>query len=239
VTSCRDEVPLPAACCYTFRPSEGDRDAGRERRPFWLYLTHGLTQWPSREARRAARDSGNKCSGAGVEFGLMTDEPAPWAVSLLCRVRAFEHESRAHGRRPFERGDRIPFEFESLEPGKERWAIGGADGPSADAVGSARSLVFWPYLSPYATFTTESGTFEIRIATTISGPELALAQETSSCHALLLLDWAGVGQVSRPRRPSVTELPGWEKRWDEISVMPFEDAKQALRQIARRGKHPT
>src|SRR5690348_1360480 len=71
------DLPLPGACIYTFPPNEGDEAAGRERRPHWLYMTHGLAQWLTRAEANKARESGNRASGTGYEFGMMCDAPSP------------------------------------------------------------------------------------------------------------------------------------------------------------------
>ena len=219
------EVPLPGTCVYTFPPTEGDEVAGRERRGGWLYLTHGLAQWLNAADRDAARRVGNRASGTGVEFALLVDEPAGWASPLLAWIMKYVHRGT-----PINAGDRVPFQFESLTPGDERWVVGSVDGdpPPAD---QTRALVFWRYLSPYGTFTTSTGTFEVRVATTVTGPEWELAKQTSSCHLLLLLDWAGIGQRSLPGRASVTERQGWEQAWARIAQLPFEIAKDELRAL--------
>jgi hypothetical protein len=226
------EVPLPSACCYVFPPNRGHRQADRESREYWLYATHGLTQWPNRKVMNAARTANSTASGGGVEFGIISDDESPWAPGLLARIMKIEHSSRTTGARPFERGDRIPFYFESLEPGRTNWVIGGLDAPDSTPADRTRALIFWPYLSRYATFTTETGTFELRIVTMVTAAEWAMAQETSSCHVLLMLGWAGIGQHCRPGRPCITELPGWEEQWAVIGQMPFEETKAALRKIA-------
>lgn len=232
----RKRVPLPGACAYVFPPNADDATAGRERRDHWLYATHGMAQWLTPAALAAARAREDAASGLGFEFALVLDDATPWAHGLLHHLVQIDCEKVAAGERRFERGDRIAFYFTSLRKGDTLWTIGGFDGPDGDQVGTTRSLMFWPYLSPYATFTTETGTFELRVATFITGEELALAQETSSCHLLLMLEWAGVGQRSRPERRSLTEFDGWERRWADISQMPLDEAKAALRAIARRRK---
>jgi len=218
---------LPGACAYTFPPNEGDADVGREKRPAWLYASHGLAQWLSAEDMRAARDRGVKTAGSGFELGLLLDEEAPWAPGLLERLVLYAHRVKT-----ISSGDRFPFWFERIEGGAVRYSMGDGSGEVNPAPADlTRALVFWRYLSPFGTFTTSTGTFEIRMATTITGPEWELAKKTSSCHLLLLLNWAGVGQRSIPGRQCVTQRAGWEDSWSEIRTIPFEMTKARLRAL--------
>jgi hypothetical protein len=151
---------------------------------------------------------------------------------------AYDRKQRAAGGRGMRPGDRMPFQFEAIEEGDFRWIIGG-DSNDANAVADAtRSLVFWQYLSAFGTFTTSTGSFELRVATTITGEELKLAKATSSCHLLLLLEWAGVGQRSVPGRACATRRPGWERAWAEIAELPFEETKRRLSELAKRRMFP-
>jgi hypothetical protein len=223
------DVPLPGACVYTFRPNEGSAAGDRESRKQWLYMTHGLSQWPSASAMAEARSRGNRLAGGGVEYALVFDEASDWAPGLLRWVMKY-----VHGQRPINAGDRVPFQFESLEPGDVRWAIGVSDAGDPCAADDTQALVFWRYLSPFGSFTSPFGEFEMRVATTITAPEWELAKATSSCHLLLLLEWAGIGQRSVPGRPSVTERPGWEEEWTMLGTLPFAEAKNRLQKLWRR-----
>lgn len=221
------QVPRPGACAYTFRPCEGGVDSGRESRRTWLYVSHGLAQWLTRAEMVAARERGSRASGSGVEFGLLFDSPADWTPGLLSWIMKYVHAERM-----INPGDRVPFWFESLTPGNVQYWVGAGPGKEDPMPADpTRALVFWRYLSPYGTFTTSTGSFEVRIATTITGQEWELAKQTSSCHLLLLLNWAGIGQKSIPGRTSVTDRPGWAEAWERIKDVPFEDAKEQLRRL--------
>jgi hypothetical protein len=226
-------VPFPGACAYTFPPNDGDPDAGRERRSTWLYTTHGLAQWLNPEDMRSARDRGATTSGTGVEFGLVFDAETPWAPGLLEWIMRYVHEKQM-----FSAGDRVPFWFESIDEGAVKYWVG--DGPGGDdptPADSTRALAFWRYLSPFGSFTTSTGNFEIRIATSITAREWELAKQTSSCHLLLMLNWAGVGQRSIPGRQCVTQCAGWEEAWRTIGTLPFEATKDRLRALWRATSH--
>ena len=222
------EVRLPGACAYTFPPEDGDLDRGREKREHWLYLTHGLTQWGTEKEMRAARASGHRDSGRGYELGMILDEEAPWVPGLLRALMTYAHRAK-----PLNAGDRMPLQFQSGEGGATRWTIGAPDPQDPPPIDETRALVFWRYLSSYGSFTTSTGTFEIRIASTITGREWELAKATSTCHLLLLLCWAGIGQRSIPGRASVTESDGWEQEWKAISALSLEQTKERLRAIWR------
>jgi hypothetical protein len=232
------DVPRPSACAYTFPPRPGDDARGLDPRPAWFYVTHGLAQWLTRAEMTAARVAGNRASGSGHEFALITDRPAPWAVGLLRTLMAYDHERSSNGARGFHPGDRIAFRFTSIHDDDVRYALGGSADDPDPASDDTRSLVFWRYLASHGTFTTATGSFELRVATAVSGAELKLAQATSTCHLLLLLDAAGVGQRTRPGRPCVTRSAGWRAAWDPISTLPFEDAKARLQDLATRWGFP-
>lgn len=220
------DVPLPGACAYTFRPDAGHPVGTRERRDGWLYVTHGLAQWTTRSDMRAAREAGNRKSGSGYEFAMIFDGAQTWVAHLLQKLMTYAHMTC-----PISAGDRFPFEFMRLDPDDTLFGLGGPDPNDPPPADATRALVFWRYLSPYGTFTTSTGSFELRVATTITGPEWELAKETSSCHLLLLLNWAGIGQRSVPSRSSVTDRPGWQEVWSRLRTLPFDDAKAELRAL--------
>lgn len=233
-----EQVPLPSACAYTFPPRPADPARNLPARESWFYATHGLAQWLNPADLAAARRAGNPRAGAGHEFAMITDHPAPWIPELLQSLMAYDHAKRSTSQRGFDPGDRIPFRFESLAPDDVRYALGGDAADPTRAADDTRSLLFWRYLSAHGTFTTASGTFELRVATTITAPELKLAQATSSCHLLLLLDWAGVRQRSIPSRPCTTRLPNWQTAWASIKELPFDNAKERLRHLSLRTDFP-
>jgi hypothetical protein len=224
------EVPLPGACAYTFRPNEGDAAVGRDRRESWMYVSHGLSQWQTRGEVKAARKAGNRATGAGYELGMIAERESPWVPGLLRSLMSYAHKVA-----PLNAGDRMPVAFHSIEPASIRWCTGQPEPGDPPPVDQTRSLVFWRYLSPFGSFTVSTGCFEIRIATAITGSEWELAQATTSCHLLLLLHWAGVGQRTVPGRASVTSRPGWEAAWAEIKDLSFDAARERLRAIWRQG----
>jgi hypothetical protein len=225
------ETKLPGSCAGVFPPNLGDEFKDIERRDYWLYAGNGLAQFLTRKELEAARTKGSRLSGCGYEFAIIVDEPASWAPGLLKWLMTYVRSVKA-----INRGDRFPFCFTSLEPNGVKWAIGGSgeDDDDDPCVDSTRALVFWPYLSRHAAFTTSSGSWEMRIATTVTGAEWELAKITSSCHLLLLLDWAGIGQRTVPGRSCVTEQPGWERVWSILKTLPFDDAKAGLSEIAKK-----
>ena len=233
-----EKVPLPSACAYTFPPRPADTARHLESRPTWFYVTHGFAQWSTPDELAAARRAGNRHSGAGHEFAMIVDRPAPWVPGLLQSFMAYDHAQRSTSQRGFEPGDRIPFRFESLAQDDVRYALGGDARDPRPAADDTRSLLFWRYLSVHGTFTTGTGSFEIRVATTITAAELKLAQTTSSCHLLLLLEWAGIRQRSIPGRACVTQIPDWQSAWAPLSKLPFVDAKARLHQLTTRPGFP-
>jgi len=192
-------------------------------------MTHGLAQWLTRAEAIKARGGGNRASGTGYEFGMISDAPSPWVPSLLEWLMVYVHKEK-----PINAGDRFPFRFRSLEPGSEVWAIGTPEPGDPAPVDNAAALVFWRYLSPFGTFTTSRGSFELRVATTITSAEWKLAKDTSSCHLLLLLHWAGIGQRTLPGRRCDRSHEGSEQAWAESDNLGFEDVKARLRMIWQR-----
>ena len=223
------QVPLPGACAYVFPPNPGGEFTWTERREQWLYATHGLAQFVYKEEWALARDRGASLSGAGYEFAMIVDQPADWIPGLLQWLMAY-----AHGTKPINRGDRFPFCLISRNPGDVNWIIGGSGEDDDACVDAIRALVFWPYLSRYGTFTASTGCWDMRVATAITAPEWELAKATSSCHLLLLLRWAGIGQRTVPGRASVTERPGWETIWSELETLSFVEAKARLAEVANK-----
>jgi hypothetical protein len=186
----------------------------------------------------AARSAGNRLSGSGYEFAMIFDHAADWVPALMKSLMSYDQMRRSAGERGFNPGDRMPFQFESIDEGDVRWALGGDSEDDERAVDETRSLMFWRHLSAFGTFTTSTGDFELRIATTISAAELGLGKATSSCHLLLLLEWAGVGQRSLPGRACVTRHLGWKDAWAEIGELPFDETKRRLAELAKRREFP-
>jgi hypothetical protein len=223
------EMGHPGACVYTFRASP-DAHEFRERREYWMYATHGLSQYLTRDERDAARARGVGQSGSGYEFAMLFDEPVDWIGGLLSWMMSY-----SKGRSPLDVGHRVPFQFHSLELGNVQWAIGMPEPDDPPPVDVTRAILFWRYLSPFGAFTTSTGTFSIRVGTTISGPEWELAKSHTSTHLLLLLQWAGIGQRSIPGRSCVTTRDGWEKAWERIRMLTELQAGQELQRLAMAG----
>jgi hypothetical protein len=232
------DVPLPGACCYTFPPRPVDAVRQVPAQAHWIYGTHGLAQWGTREEMALARQEGDRLSGPGYEFAIIVDQAAPWAPGLLRSLMAYDQKQRAAGGWGMRPGDRMPFQFEAIEEDDTRWMRGGASDDANAASDGTRSLMFWRYLCAFGTITTSTGSFELRVATTITGEELQLAKATSSCHLLLLLEWAGVGQRSVPGRACATQRPGWELAWADIAKLPFDETKRRLGELAKRRIFP-
>ena len=215
------DVRLPGACVFTFRPSDVPVPEGRERRSNWMYVTHGLSQPLS----QADPSRGERVSSYGYEFGMIFDQPVDWVAGLLRWMMIYTQQT------PLNAGDRVPFQFDSLERGSVRWRIGSdpADPKPAD---DTRAIMFWRYLSPFSIFITSTGTCVIRIATTITGAEWELAKKTSTAHVVLLLQWAGFGQRSVAGRSCVTSLQGWQSAWDELKSLSQATAEERLQKLS-------
>jgi hypothetical protein len=227
------ESGLPGACVYTFRPF-AETHGSRELRDYWMYVTHGLTQFLSRSDMAAERAKGNRLSRSGFEFAMLFDEPVYWVTGLLRWMMSY-----SQGPTPLGVSHRVPFQFHSLEPKDVRWAIGVPDEGDPPQVGATRAIIFWRYLSPFSSFTTSTGAFTIRVGTTISGEEWELAKAQTSAHLLLLLQWAGIGQRSIPNRPSVTDRDGWQDAWGEIRSLTELQAGERLQGLSTAGSRHT
>ncbi|MBI1889414.1 MAG: suppressor of fused domain protein [Burkholderiales bacterium] len=88
------ETAIPGFAFLRFPPSEG--------RPFWLYITHGLSQ-PSEPEESEKRDQ-ERLSGFGIEFALATRVEEAWPFTMLEALTSYALQ----GIKPVLPWDRVP-----------------------------------------------------------------------------------------------------------------------------------
>ncbi len=106
-----------------------------------------------------------------------------------------------------------PFLFELLPSGTGR-------------VTGTAALALWPLL-PEQTLAGADRLLVLQ-ATTISEPELALAEATSTAHLLLLLTRLGVGRRSDPLRPCATRHARFAAEWERTARLPYAEVVALL-----------
>ncbi len=213
----RVDMIIPGACCLSFPP-------GGSERPHWLYLTLGLSQplTPTKDDRGP--------SAYGWEFGFLAREASDWAPEALYEILSYWMETKNR----IDVAHRVPMAF-YREGHESRLAPYLRDLEPADQFhpfGEIRALVFWPYLHFPGQFQTSTGHFGILIGTAITADELALAQQSSSAHLLLLLSRAGIGQISDLQRRSVTAASNFQDQWQAIKGLSENEARAILSRSA-------
>ena len=212
-----DDVTIPGGCCLVFRPASGRQD--------WLYVSLGLSLPPDGRRPNAARPEAVP-SPYGVEIGMLVREPADWVAPVIRQVMWY-----VRARRPVGAGDRMPFGFERRADGTLLASIGEVSGAENPVFGNTRALVFWPFPEGPSNFTADGGTFDLLVATSITGAEWEMARHRSSEHLLLLLRLAGVGQRTEPGRGSVTSDPRWADAFHRVHRMTRDEAARELGEI--------
>lgn len=212
------EVRVPGACGMLFPPQP-------PRRTEWLTLSHGLTQPVSPDEVKSA----DSPSGYGWEFAVLSKAKPMWAVALLYQVITYLRQTR----RRIDAGHRVPFTF-AIDRDVQVVAKLGKPAHHDSTFGGIRALLFWPYLQYPTGFTTRTGSFGILVGTGITEAEWQLAKETSSPHMLLLLCEAGVGQVTDPKRATITESGRWASEWLRIRSMTPTEVDRRLADCYKR-----
>lgn len=206
-----EELGLGGACAMCFPPS-GERG-------HWLYVTHGLTQPENADEVKAKQAAGDPRSGYGLELALALPESASWAPPLLMQMMAHVTQGNV-----IEAGTRLAVAGKQGEKGPEPWYEAGRGVPNISFW-----ALYWPLLDGPKEYQTATGTFRILALTLVTPEEFVLARKTSTAHMLLLLLRAGMGQVSRPGRPTLTRDPKWAELWNSIAAMDAAAVTRALR----------
>lgn len=196
-------VLIPGGCCLTCPPTTDDMPPA-DAHADWAYATLGLTQPLTAKEAEALRDADPRTTGYGSEFAMCLVEPAEWPARVLRQLMWYV---RAHA--PINAGDRMPFGAERTPEGTVDANIGDQEAEGVVLLGSMRALLFWPNLRNRSSFTTSTGTFDVLVATAISGAEWEFAQALSSEHLLLLLYRCGIGQRSDLTRDDVVTGHRW------------------------------
>jgi len=205
---------IPGGCALVFPPVLPER-------PDWLTISHGLTQPLNPPATYPSNDA----SGYGYEFGFLNKSHASWCRDALWLLMTYLRQSRSS----IERGHRLPMWF-SPDTNHSHMVNLGKPPQTKDTnpFGGMRAIIFWPYMSYPAGFTTSTGYFSILVGTTITESEWELAKATSSSHLLLILFEAGIGQASYLSRASITDCDIWRKRSEEIRDLPSNVVDEML-----------
>jgi hypothetical protein len=209
-------IRVPGGCAMTFLVDCDNTVA-------YLTLGHGLTQPVSiREMNSAYAGR----SGYGYEYGLLTRDISEWRFDVLYQLMTYIRQSG----RNVEAGHRIPFSFFRAENGTQSVRLGRVSAPNrATSLNNPAAMMFWPYLRRPNELETSTGKFGILIGTLITEAELKLAKDTSTVHVMLLLFRSGVGQLSDPSRPSVTDTTDGANHWSDIKNLTIIEAERSLR----------
>jgi len=197
---------LPGACALTFAPCETRDD--------WLYMTLGLTQpvqWG--------------CESSPWEFCVRTRETAPWAHQLLYDLTTYYLSQQGE----VERGLYLPLVFFSDR--SNRLCVGLTDDTSGlSVVGKMSGLYLWDD-QRHLRFDVSSGAFGLLGALGVRPEEDELAQETTPPHLILLFTELGIDHSLDPHRESVTQIAGFQDRWETIRELSHEDVISRLERV--------
>ena len=205
---------IPGACALCFPPEALGR-------PHWLCLSHGLTQ-PDEPQPPVP----GQWSGYGCEFGIATREKSPWATEILYQLLTYWKSEGL----PIGPGARVPLAFFGQDsPSTIQPRLGMIEGDEpTPPIGEMRALLFWQYRCQPKPLWTSTGYFDLVIATTITQEEWDFAKETSSAHLMLLLERAGIGQLSDLHRSSLTSDPRWQAELETVRSLAEEQALNLL-----------
>ena len=196
---------LPGACALTFGPTSS--------RPYWLYMTLGLTQ--PRENSDCAVD---------WEFCVKTPSQAHWAVQLLFDLTTYLLSVDCH----VGRGLYLPLAFFRDPHGAICAGLtSAAQSPELVAEGLIRGLYLWPDSDAF-TFEVSSGAFGLMSAIGVTDDEDQLAQQATPPHLLLLLKEERIGQLMCAFRNSVLTDPDARRRWNKIQQLSHTDILKKL-----------
>lgn len=178
------DLTIPGFAFLRFPPTE--------TRPFWLYVTHGLTQPIEAEDFEAGKSGGQ--SGFGVEFALATSTEEAWPFTML---EALSSYTLSEGN-PVLPSHRIPSsDLMENAPGGHLLAL---ESPGYDT-----------------SFTTVSGEFHIVHLVGVTGAEVAEAKQLEGAEGSKALECAlhqlGVGCITDRKRECLTLHPKFESTW--------------------------
>jgi hypothetical protein len=222
------DIKIPDGCCLICPPTP--------HRATWAYITLGLTQPATPAEACSLRKHPRSETGYGAEFAIFLSQPAEWPVRVLRQLMWY-----VRTRQPINAGDRMPFGAEANADVGIDANIGDQAGEGAPLVGPMRGLIFWPHLRGPNCFTTETGSFQLLVATTITEPEWAFAREHSSEHLMLLLSRCGVGQRSDLHRAELVSGHRWGEDVRLVASMSRQRATEELRALdaseSRQARH--
>jgi len=194
-TSPRDQVILPTdESLYLSCPGFSILRFPRAKdRPFWLYVTHGLSQ-PARAA------DAKKGRFIGAEVALATPRSVKWPVAMLELIAGY----LLHSPRPLVAHDRLPAsDLMEVAPGGALLAL--AD-PGVTTV-----------------FETPRGTFELRVLVGTTPEESAAARalpgRTGSAVLEEVLRELGIGCVTDRKRACAAGTAAFRAAWRRAEQM--------------------
>ncbi len=208
------EGRVPGGSIYMFPPKP------EAKRPHWYFATLGLSQPIRKEDVPSFSPDSPAPSRFGLEWAIAVKEPANWAVIALFSLAQFALKPPA----PIKPGARMPFLFAKPKADPEATLenlvpVLGTLPRDYTPAGEIVSLLLWPALDRDGPFVTETGRFDLLVATGITQDEWELAKGTSSLHLLRLLLEVGDGQATDPLRKSALASEEGKAAWGRIAAL--------------------